>query len=73
MNPRFLAYVMAGPNYVSLLAELLSEALNQNCAKWHLSASASEIERQVIRWIAQFIDYSQEAGGVLVSGGYQRT
>ncbi len=69
MNPRFLAYVMAGPNHVSLLAELLSAALNQNCAKWHLSASASEIERQVIRWIAQFIDYSQDAGGVLVSGG----
>ncbi len=69
MNPRFLAYVMAGPNHVSLLAELLSAALNQNCAKWHLSASASEIERQVIRWIAEFIDYSPDAGGVLVNGG----
>ncbi len=69
MNPRFLAYVMSGPNHVSILAELLSAALNQNCAKWHLSASASEIEQQVIRWIAQFIEYSPEAGGVLVSGG----
>jgi aromatic-L-amino-acid decarboxylase len=69
ISPYFLAYVMGGSNHVSILAELVAAALNQNCAKWHLSASATEIERQVIRWIAEFIDYSPEADGVLVSGG----
>jgi aromatic-L-amino-acid decarboxylase len=69
MSPRFFAYVMGGPSHVSIIAELLAASLNQNCAKWHLSASASEIELQVIRWIAEFIDYPSETGGVLVSGG----
>jgi aromatic-L-amino-acid decarboxylase len=69
MSPRFLAYVLGGPNHVSIIAELLAAALNQNCTKWHISASASEIELQVIRWIAEFINYSSEASGVLVGGG----
>lgn len=69
INPRFLAYVMSGANHVGILGELLSTALNQNCSKWHLAASAAEIERQVVRWIAEFIGYPSDTGGVLVSGG----
>lgn len=69
ISPHFLAYVMGGANHVGVLAELLSAALNQNCTKWHIAASAAEIEHQVIRWIAEFIDYPSDAGGVLVSGG----
>ncbi|MFQ5796783.1 MAG: pyridoxal phosphate-dependent decarboxylase family protein, partial [Candidatus Bipolaricaulia bacterium] len=69
ISPHFLAYVMSGANHVGILAELLGAALNQNCTKWHLAASAAEIEQQVIRWIAEFISYPSDAGGVLVSGG----
>lgn len=69
ISPHFLAYVMSGGNQVGILAELLGAALNQNCAKWHLAASAAEIERQAVRWIAEFIGYPSDAGGVLVSGG----
>lgn len=69
ISPRFLAHVMSGGNHVGILAELLSAALNQNCTMWHIAASASEIEQQVIRWIAEFIGYPSDAGGVLVSGG----
>src|SRR5260370_8394694 len=36
---------------------------------WHFSPAASEVERRVIRWIAQFIGYPSEAGGCLLSGG----
>lgn len=69
ISPHFLAYVMGGANHVGILAELLGAALNQNCTKWHIAASAAEIEQQVVRWIAEFIDYPSDAGGVLVSGG----
>src|SRR5260370_16704924 len=36
---------------------------------WHFSPAASEVERRVIRWIAQFIGCAPEAGGCLLSGG----
>jgi glutamate/tyrosine decarboxylase-like PLP-dependent enzyme len=36
---------------------------------WHFSPAASEVERRVIRWISQFIGYTAEAGGCLLSGG----
>jgi len=47
----------------------LASALNLICAKWHFSPAASEVERRVIKWIAQFIGYAPEAGGCLLSGG----
>jgi glutamate/tyrosine decarboxylase-like PLP-dependent enzyme len=69
ISSRYLAYVMSGANHVGILGELLAAALNQNCGKWHIAASAAEVERQVLRWIAEFIGYPSETGGVLVSGG----
>lgn len=69
VSPRFLAYVMSGANHIGILAELLSAALNQNCSKWHLSASATEIEQQTVCWIAEFVGYPVETGGLIVSGG----
>ncbi len=69
VSPRFFGYVMSGGNPVGIVAELLAASLNQNCGKWHVSASATEIERQVVRWIAEFIGFPAGAGGILVSGG----
>ncbi len=69
LTPRFLGYINAGGNQASVLGELLASAVNQICAMWHFSPAASEVERRVIRWIAQFIGYAPEAGGCLLSGG----
>lgn len=69
LTPRFLGYINTGGNQAAVLAELLASAVNQICAKWHFSPAASEVERRVIRWIAQFIGYAPEAGGCLLSGG----
>jgi len=69
LTPRFLGYINSGGNQASVLGELLASAVNQLCAKWHFSPAASEVERRVIRWIAQFIGYAPEAGGCLLSGG----
>jgi glutamate/tyrosine decarboxylase-like PLP-dependent enzyme len=69
ISPNFYAYVMSGGNHVGMLAELLCAALNQNTGKWHLGAAAAEMERRVIQWIAEFIGYPTDTGGVLVSGG----
>ena len=69
LTPRFLGYINAGGNQAAVLGELLASAVNQICAKWHFSPAAHEVERRVIRWIAQFIGYAPEAGGCLLSGG----
>src|SRR6266852_5295264 len=69
LTPRFLGYINTGGNQATVLAELLAAAVNQVPAKWHFSPAATEVERRVIRWIAQFIGYAPEAGGCLLSGG----
>jgi aromatic-L-amino-acid/L-tryptophan decarboxylase len=69
LTPRFLGYINTGGNQAAVLGELLAAAVNQIPAKWHFSPAASEVERRVIRWIAQFIGYGPDAGGCLLSGG----
>lgn len=69
ISPRFFAYVMSGGSQMGIISDLLISALNQNHAKWHIASAAAEIERIVIRWIAEFINYRADAGGVLLSGG----
>src|SRR5262249_50700791 len=69
LSPRFFGYINSGGNEAAVLGELLASAVNQVCAKWHFSPAASEVERRVIRWIAQFIGYAPEAAGCLLSGG----
>lgn len=69
LTPRFLGYINSGGNQAAVLAELLAAAVNQIPAKWHFSPAATEVERRVIRWIAEFIGYAPGASGCLVSGG----
>ena len=69
LGTKMFAYVMSGGNQVSVMADLLASALNQNVAKWHLAPSMTEIERRVIAWTAEFIGLAHHNGGVIVSGG----
>ena len=69
LSPRFFGYINSGGNQASVVGELLASAVNQICALWHFSPAASEVERRVVCWIAEFIGYSSEAGGCLLSGG----
>jgi aromatic-L-amino-acid/L-tryptophan decarboxylase len=67
LSPRFFGYINSGGNQASILAELLASAVNQIPALWHFSPAASEVERRVIRWIAEFIGYRSEASGCLLA------
>ena len=69
LSPRFFGYINGSGNQAAILGELLAAAINQICAKWHFSPAASEVERRVIRWIAEFIGYTPDAAGCLLSGG----
>lgn len=69
VGPRFFTHIPSAGTHVGILGALLSSALNQNCALAEMGPSAAAIERQVIRWIAEFIGYPASTAGVLVSGG----
>ena len=68
-HPRFFGYITASPAPIGMLGDLLASAVNPNVGGWLLSPAATEIEAQTVRWIAQFINYPADCGGVLVSGG----
>ena len=69
IGPKMFAYVMAGGNQVSVIADLLTSALNQNVAKWHLAPALTEVEKLVFRWMGKFIGLPHHRAGALVSGG----
>lgn len=68
-HPRFHGYITSSAAPIGMLGELLAAAVNANVGAWKLAPIASEIEGQVIRWLAQFIGYPVDCGGLLVSGG----
>ena len=68
-HPRFGAYITSSPAPMGVLGDFLAAAINQNVGAWKLSPLATEIEAQTVRWIAEFIGYPTDCGGLLVSGG----
>ncbi len=68
-HPRFWGYIIGAGTQIGALADLLAAAVNPNCGGWELSPMASEIERQVVDWIADWVHYNEDCGGILVSGG----
>lgn len=68
-HPRFWGYITSSPAPIGILADMLASSMNQNLGGWQLSPMATEIEAQSIRWIAEFLGYPSDCGGVLTSGG----
>src|SRR6476620_4226298 len=68
-HPKFLGYITSSPAPIGMLAELLAAAVNANVGAYVLSAAATEIEKQTIQWLGQFIGLKGNFGGILVSGG----
>lgn len=69
LGPHMYAYVMSGGNQMAIVAEKLAATINQNQTKWHLAPALNEIEKRVIQWTAELLDFPRDSGGVLVSGG----
>ncbi len=68
-SPRHFAYVNGCGTLAGVLADALAAATATNAGAWRLGPAAAEIERQTLRWIARFVGYPEDAGGVMVSGG----
>ena len=68
-HPRFYGYITSSAAPIGILADLLAGAVNANVGAWKLAPMATEMEVQVIRWLAEFIGYPADCGGLLLSGG----
>ncbi len=68
-HPRFFGYVASPANPVGAYADLISSALNANVTSWRSAPAATEIEQEVVRWLAVLVGYSPSGHGLLTSGG----
>ncbi|MEM9064793.1 MAG: pyridoxal-dependent decarboxylase [Planctomycetota bacterium] len=67
IHPRFWGWVMGNGTPVGMLAELLGGAMN--CHVSGYDQSATLVEKQVIGWLVELMDFPEDADGLLVSGG----
>jgi glutamate/tyrosine decarboxylase-like PLP-dependent enzyme len=68
-HPKFLGYITSSASPIGALADLLAASVNSNVGAHILSPMATEIEKQTVKWLAEFIGVSPSYGGILVSGG----
>jgi glutamate/tyrosine decarboxylase-like PLP-dependent enzyme len=69
LHPRFWGYITGSPAPLGMLGDLLAASVNPNVGAFVLSPVATEIEKQTVRWIADFIGFPSKCGGIMVSGG----
>jgi len=68
-HPKFFGFITSSAAPIGALADLLAASVNPNVGGQILSPIATEIEKQTIQWLAEFIGVSKNYGGILVSGG----
>ena len=68
-HPKFMGYITSSPAPIGMFADFLAAAVNQNVGAQMLSPMATEIEKQTVKWLTEFIGLSDNFGGILVSGG----
>jgi aromatic-L-amino-acid/L-tryptophan decarboxylase len=68
-HPKFMGYITAAPAPIGIMADMLAAAVNPNVGAQILSPVATEIEKQTVNWLAEFIGAAPSFGGILVSGG----
>ena len=66
-HPRFFGWVNSPPTVMGIFADALAAAMNPSCAGGN--HAAIYVERQVVNWFKEVLDYPREAFGLLVSGG----
>lgn len=68
-HPKFLGYITSSAAPIGALSDMLAASVNPNVGAHILSPVATEIEKQTIKWLSEFIGVSSSYGGILVSGG----
>jgi len=67
IHPRFWGWVMGTGSPVAMLADMLASGMNSHVAGYDQSASL--VEDQVLRWLAELLGYPSTTSGILTSSG----
>ncbi|MEN7342482.1 MAG: pyridoxal-dependent decarboxylase [Pseudomonadota bacterium] len=67
IHPGFYGWVKGTGSLTGALAEFLSGTMNANIAGFDQSPTV--VEKQVLNWLAELVDYPRDCSGLLVSGG----
>jgi L-2,4-diaminobutyrate decarboxylase len=68
-HPRFLGFIPHAPTTASTLFDMAVSATGIFADWWIEGAGAIHAENEALRWIADLLNWPEEAGGVFVSGG----
>ncbi len=68
-HPRMFGYVQSSGTFVGAVGDFLASALNANVTSWRSAPAATTIERQVVGWMKELVNFDPGADGLLVSGG----
>lgn len=64
-----MGYITSSAAPIVAQADLLASAVDPNVGVNILSPIATEIEKQTVKWLSEFIGLPEGYGGILVSGG----
>jgi aromatic-L-amino-acid decarboxylase len=67
VHPRFFAWIQGTGTPLGVLADLLASGMNPNVAIGE--HSAMYVDRQVVNWCKELMNFPSKASGILVSGG----
>lgn len=67
VHPRFFAWIQGTGTPLGTLADLLASGMNPNTTIGE--HSAIYVDRQVVNWCKQLMNFPSDASGILVSGG----
>lgn len=72
-HPMYVGHQVSAPLPAAIWTEALIGALNQSVAVHEMSPTATAVEGQVLRWMADLAGLGPRAGGTLTSGGTEAT
>ncbi len=68
-NPKFMGHQVSAPLPLAALTGVMTGLLNNGQAVYEMGMTGNALERIVTNWLASKLGYTNEAGGLLTSGG----
>jgi L-2,4-diaminobutyrate decarboxylase len=68
-HPAYMGHQVCPPVAQAVIADLVISTLNQSTAVWEMSPVATEVEKEIVRWLIEQAGYPATALGTAVSGG----
>ena len=68
-HPRYIGHQVSAPAFVSGLAGMLSDVLNNGTGVYEMGMASNALERVVVDFLAKQVGYQPGAAGFLTSGG----